>query len=169
VLLLFSGCNVGIRVGPQEPDLNAVEPLTFVVPRELLELDITPDTNATMSALQQIVKEDPYMGPPGNFHFVQMGTHYDYNRIVFLAINRLGGAIVNVSFDLTFHRAGEAYVVPVELTEEIIGIIPNHVAVPILLTIASLEEFEQLRTLLLDAQQGVASMSIENLVANSAR
>jgi len=134
-----------------------------------LELDITPDTNTTMRALRQIVEEDPYMGPPGNFHFVQMGTHYDYNRIVFLAINRLGGAIMNVSFDLTFHRAGEVYVVSVELTEEIIGIVPNHAAIPVLLTLPSVAAFEHTLALLDEAHGGTASMSIENLVANPAR
>ena len=148
----------------EEPE--TIAPLTFVVPQDLLEQGITPDTDERMEAIRQIVAEDPYWGRPGALGFRHVLTSGDLDgadqvEVLFLVVNRTGDALQGVSFDLTF-KLGDVYILeaePVELRAAVMGILPEHAAVPLILRIP-VQAFAGLT----DLAGEESYVSVENLV-----
>jgi len=142
VVLLFSGCTFSFELGtpiPAEP--NVLEPLTFMTPRSSVEDGVTPETDEGMAYLKQWIEvEDPYMGRLNTFALYEL-TDIEYSipgTIWFIAINRLGYAVQDVSFDITL-RMGNTYLLQgtsAVLSEETFGIIPNHTAVPVVFSLS---------------------------------
>jgi len=163
IILLFSGCTVSFEFGTRPPASPAEsEPLTFMIPRNWLEEHPTPELQRSIDQIQQLIDENPYMGPANDFWVNHIGTNRQTMTFTWLAVNRTGRAIQNISFDLTFFRAGELYTIPIELTEEFIGVIPNQAATVFMLNLPIAETFEYFITLLNDAMDGTASMTLEN-------
>jgi len=156
VILLLSGCT-----GTRSP--AGLEPLTFVVPRNWQELDSTPALEERISQIEQLVRENPYRGVANDFTVNHIGTQRSELTITWLAINRTGRPIRNISFDIVLLR-DDIYSIPIELTESFIGIIPDQAATVFTLSLPAEEAFEYLLSLLNDVVDGAANMFLEDAV-----
>ena len=153
VILLFSGC-AGSRSSGQE--------LTFMVPRNWAELDSTPALEETIREIERIVRANPHMGEVNEFSIDFAGSRRADLTITWLAINRTGRSIENISFAIMFTR-GELYSIPIELTEAFIGIIPDQTATVFTLSFPNEDAFDYLLSLLGDTEGGTANMSLDNV------
>jgi len=140
-----------------------------MTPRSSVEDGITPETDEVMAYLQQWIEvENPYIGHLNTFALHEL-TGIEYSTpgtIWFIAINRLGYAVQDVSFDITL-RMGNTYLLQAAsglLSEETIGVIPNHTAVPVVFSLSGAAgEY-------LEANRGpLTYMALENLSYTRAR
>jgi len=169
IILLFSGCTISFEFGTRPlASPMELEPITFVLPREWQEQNPTPELQVTIDKIRQFVEENPYMGVANDFWISHIGSEDQDLGLTWLVVNRTGRGMQNIFFDLTLIRADETYVVPIELTEDFIGIIPAQTATVFTLNFSTEEGFEHFLTLLHDAEDGTARMSLDNFTSDSA-
>jgi len=163
-ILLLSGCTISFEIGTRPP--IEVEPLMFMVPRYLIEEEPSPELQRSIDQIKRLVEANPYIGTANDFWINHIGTNHQTLTITWLAVNRTGRGIQNISFDLSFLQAGEISTIPVELTEELIGIIPDQTATVFTLNFPTEQAFEYILTLISDAMDGTGSMTLENTTVN---
>ncbi|QUW22975.1 hypothetical protein JSQ81_05210 [Sporosarcina sp. Marseille-Q4063] len=127
------------------------------------EVGVTVENNELYSELDKIIQENPDMGAAGDFSLYVVDTLHDEegnSKLVILGINRLPVAIKNFEFNYTLGNKDEEFVwekQPVEMKEEIAGILQPNSALPIVLPLT-----DEQKMLVKSLKEGNIVMSIED-------
>ncbi|KYG26010.1 membrane lipoprotein lipid attachment site-containing protein [Alkalihalobacillus trypoxylicola] len=138
-VFMLSACSFSVGFEGNNTEEQEEKELQLQVTQVDKDSGVTVENNETYQEIERLLKENPDWGYPNDFglQVVDLITFEEGNvQLLMLAINQTGQPLKDISLNLTLGSTDGDMIMDNELVhieEQIIGVIEDHSAVPVLL------------------------------------